>query len=172
MPILYSNVLKDLVETDTLKILKKSQKVSGNSNYYFTPNLSLELYNPKVMFVTPKFIVLEFDRVKHASLLTLIKGINSTLLYQLRKRYSELYSKNIYDIVSEKESTFTIRCFLPNSSGKYFINCTNNQNETLTYKLPRVSSQYDIATVEIRNVWVNGEKSGFNIELKNVHYIN
>lgn len=171
MPIINSSVLSELVQTDTLKIVKKSQKISG-CNYYFTPNLSLQLYNAQVMFVTPKFVVFKFDRVQHASLLGLLKSINNTLLYELRRRYSELYEKDIYHMYSETDTDFTIRCFLPNSRDKYHVTVTNNQNEQLLFRIPKVNASYDIATVEIRNVWVNGERRGFNLELKSVHFLN
>lgn len=171
MPLVNFEVLTELVKTDTLKIVKKSQKTDG-SNYYFTPSLSLQLYNARVRFITSKFVVFEFDRIKHASLLGLLKSVNNSLLFELRRRYSELYNKDVYNMYSETDDKFTIRCFLPNSSGKYHIQVNSNQNERLTFHLPRVDACYDIATVEIRNVWVNGERRGFNLELKAVHFIN
>lgn len=173
--IINSEILPDL----KIKILKKTQKISCNHNYYFSPNMGMHLYNAKVVFINPKFIVFEFNKRTHLNLLLLMRKTNDRLQTELKKNFSELFDKEIYDIVSEKEESFSIRCFLPNSLSKiagigtrekYNIICQNSQNENLSFKLPRLECIFSEITIEIKNVWENGDKRGFNIELKSVRY--
>lgn len=163
--ILNSVVLNELVDTSVLKILKKNQKIQGNCNYYFNPNIGLKLYNPKVKYVDKKTIVFEFDKYKYASLLVLLNYINDVLQRTTKNEFSELFEKQIYNIVSEQDSKFTIRCYLPNYNGKYFI----DTGSTEKFTVPRSGCEYDTAVIEIRNIWKMGEKYGFNLELKNVY---
>ena len=44
------------------------------------------LYNPKVTFINPKFIVFEFEKRTHLNLLLLIKRLDDTLQNQLKKK--------------------------------------------------------------------------------------
>ena len=129
--ILNLQILNDLIKTDTIKIMKKRQKILQNNNYYFTPNLGMNLYNAKVSFVNPKFLVLQFCKYQNINLLTLLRRVNDILQTQLKKEHSELFDKDIYSMISEQEDTFTLRCSLPNNKGKYFIKCqdflTNNE---------------------------------------------
>ena len=185
--IINSEILPDL----KIKILKKTQKISCNHNYYFSPNMGMHLYNAKVTFINPKFIVFEFDKRTHLNLLLLMRKTNDRLQTELKKNFSELFDKEIYDIVSEKDESFSIRCFLPNTlqtvnpsvrqgtlskipgigtREKYNIICKSNQNENLTFKLPRLECIFSEITIEIKNVWENGDKRGYNIELKSVKY--
>lgn len=161
--ILNSEVLDSLIRDDILKILKKNQKIAGNCNYYFTPNIGLNLYNAKVKFVDKKFIVFEFEKYKHLGLLGLLKRINEVLKTKVRTNNSELFEKAIFDLFNEDDNVFSLRCYLPNYNGKYSIE-TNFEK----FNIPRVGCCYDIATIEIRNIWKNNEKHGFNCELKRV----
>lgn len=161
--ILNSEVLDNIVNDNTLKILKRNQKIEGNCNYYFTPNIGLNLYNSRVKFVDKKFIVFEFDKYKNFSLLALITRINDVLKNKVRSDYSELFTKEIYNLFSEDENTFTLRCYLPNYNGKYSIYTNFGK-----FNIPRVGCCYNVVTIEIRNIWKNGDKYGFNNELKSV----
>ena len=165
-----TETLREVVKD--IKILKKSQKIDGNVNYYFTTVLAMSLYNPKVIFINPKFLVFEFEKYNNSlctysnSLCTLINTINDTLKNVTKSKYSELYDKNIYNIFSETETTFSIRCYLPNKNGKYFITCKDN----LTFKLPTAHCNFNSIIVEIRNIWGKNGTYGFNVELKQVEY--
>jgi hypothetical protein len=151
-------------------ILRRSQKMACNHNYYFTPNIAMHLYNAKVVFIKPTFIVFEFDKSTHLSLLLLMRRLNDKLQMELKINCSELFDKEIYDIVSEKETTFSIRCFLPTIRGKYNIICQDPDENGLVFKLPRLDCIFKEITIEIKNVWQTGDKRGFNIELKSVNY--
>lgn len=165
--ILNSTVLNELVDNDVLKVLKKNQKTQDNCNYYFNPNIGFKLYDAKVKYVDKKSMVFEFDKYKYSSLLVLLNYTNDVLQRMTKQNFSELFEKSIYGIVSEQDSTFTIRCYLPNYNGKYFIETESDDK----FKLPRSGCIYDSVTVEIRNIWKMGEKYGFNLELKGV-YVN
>jgi hypothetical protein len=161
--ILNSEFLDNMIETESLKILKKNQRVLGNCNYYFNPNIGVNLYKSKVKFLDKKFIVFEFEKYSCLSLLKLLRHTNITLKNLTKNKFSELFDKEIYDLFNEDDEKFLIRCYLPNYNGKYSI-----ETDYGRFNLPRVGCCYDMITVEFRNIWKNGEKYGFNIELKRV----
>lgn len=167
--ILTSEILTELIQNKTLKIMKKHQKNSDDSNYYFTPSIGMNLYKPKVIFINAKFIVFEFDKYECLNLLQLLRTINNKLQYKLKNNYSELFDKDIYNIMSENDKTFTIRCYLPQKNNKYYI-----KSPDTSFKLPRLNVCLDSAFIEIRNVWTQNTnsnfKGGFNIELKAIEY--
>lgn len=163
--IINSEILQDL----KIKILKKTQKISSNHNYYFSPNMAMNLYNPKVIFINPKFIVFEFDKRTHLNLLLLIRRLDNMLQNQLKKQFSELFDKEIYNIVSETDTHFTLRCFLPTVRNKYNIICKGDV-DNMVFKLPRLDCVFKDIMIEIKNVWQTGDKRGYNIELKSVNY--
>lgn len=165
--ILNSDILQELIISKTLKIIKKSQKISNNSNYYFTPSIGIKLYNPKIMYSNLKSVVFEFDKYEFLNLLQLLRSINDKLQYKLKHDYSELFDKEIYNIMSERDDKFTIRCYLPHKNGKYFI---KSNESSFGFKLPKSNCVLDEALIEIRNVWCNDGKYGFNLELKSVSY--
>lgn len=161
--ILNSEFLDNMIETESLKILKKNQRVLGNCNYYFNPNIGVNLYKSKVKFLDKKFIVFEFEKYSCLSLLKLLRHTNITLKNLTKNKFSELFDKEIYDLFNEDDEKFLIRCYLPNYNGKYSI-----ETDYGRFNLPRVGCCYNMITVEFRNIWKNGEKYGFNIELKRV----
>jgi hypothetical protein len=169
--ILNSNVIKQLIENETFKILKKNQKLLGNCNYYFTPNMGINLYNPKVKFVDKKFLVFEFTKKDSLLLLLLLRNINDVFLNELRSKFSETFDKTIYNLFSEDDLTFTLRCYLPNNNGKYFVQVNDSETgSNIPFKLPRVNINYNTAMIEIRNVWKKNETYGFNLELKYISF--
>jgi hypothetical protein len=159
----------EILSTLSITILKRSQKITHNHNYYFSPNMAMYLYNPKVIFTNPKFIVFEFDKRTHLNLLLLIRRLDDILQKQLKKNYSELFDKEIYNIVSETETHFTLRCFLPTVRNKYNIICKGD-TDNMIFKLPRLNCVFKDIMIEIKNVWQTGDKRGYNIELKSVNY--
>jgi hypothetical protein len=167
--ILNSDVIKQLTHNDVFKILKKNQKVLGNCNYYFTPNMGISVYNPKIKFVDKKFVVLEFIKRDSLSLLLLLRHINDVFLNKLRENFSETFDKTIYNLFSEDDLAFTLRCYLPNNNGKYFVQTEDSDTGLkIPFKLPRVNTNYNQSMIEIRNVWKKNETYGFNLELKYV----
>ena len=163
--IINSEILSSL----SIVILKRSQKVTSNHNYYFSPNMAMYLYNPKVIFIKPKFIVFEFDKRTHLNLLLLIRRLDDTLQKQLKKNFSELFDKEIHNIVSETDTHFTLRCFLPTVRNKYNIICKGDV-DNMIFKLPRLDCVFKDIMIEIKNIWKTGDKIGYNIELKSVNY--
>lgn len=164
--ILTSERINDLINEGVLKILKKSQKNNLNSNYFFTPNIGIMLYEAKVKYVDPKSITFGFDKYKNITLYYLIKHINTCLQNEIRKQHIELNDKKLYDLFSEEDETFYIRCYLPNYNGKYFIKV--DDADAKRFYLPKLGCVYNNILVEIRNVWGKDCKYGFNIELKSV----
>lgn len=150
-----------------LNILKKSQKLG--TNYYFTPNIGLQLYNPKVKYNDKKNIVFEFDKWKNMSLYKMLDYINSELLKKY-KQSSDTIPETVYNFFNETENTFTIRAFLPYSKGKYDIQVVN-KTECELFKHPRNGAVYDSVIIEIRNIWEQPTRSGFNIELKSIQHV-
>ena len=169
--IINSEVLSELINSEQLKIVKKRQQHSDNFNYYFSPSIGLNLWKPKVMIINPKFIVLEFNKIEHMSLLILLRDINKKLQKLVKNKNSELFNTDIYNIMSEIDNDkFTIRCYLPNFKGKHLIKYYVDKNEEM-FKLPRVNTVIDNCIIEIRNIWKTNDKSGFNIELKSISHI-
>jgi hypothetical protein len=167
--ILNSDILMELIDSNNLKILKRSQKISSDCNYYFTPNMGIKLYKPIVKFVDKKFIVFEFQKANNLPLLLLLRHINNILLRELRTKFSETFNKTIHNLFSENDLVFTLRCYLPNNNGKYFIKIEDSDTgASLPFKLPNTNTNYDTAIVEIRNVWKRAETYGFNLELKSI----
>lgn len=170
--IINSEVLSELINSEQLNIVKKRQRNVDNFNYYFSPSIGLNLWKPKVMIINPKFIVFEFNKVEHMNLLILLRDIDKKLQKLVKNKNSELFNTDIYNLMSEIENDkFTIRCYLPNFKGKHLIKCYINNNEEI-FKLPRVNTIIDNCIIEIRNIWRTDNKSGFNIELKSISYVN
>jgi hypothetical protein len=167
MPLITSSdSLKNLIESGRLSIVRKPQKAIGSFNYFFTPTLSLTLYNPKVMLSNNKFIVLEFDRYRQLSLFTMLKSVHNQLTCYLKRSYV-VDCDNCYGIASENESTFTVRCSLPQSGGRYRIQCETNGVES-KFQVPRSGLSLEKVNVEIRNVWYSDSRLGYNLEVKGV----
>ena len=103
------------------------------------------------------------------NLLLLIRRLDDTLQKQLKKNFSELFDKEIHNIVSETDTHFTLRCFLPTVRNKYNIICKGDV-DNMIFKLPRLDCVFKDIMIEIKNIWKTGDKIGYNIELKSVNY--
>lgn len=161
--ILSSSILSEL----ELVVFRKRQKNIENSNFYFTPNIGIKLYNAEIMIITPKYIVFKFDKVKDLNLLCLFRNINDFLHRKIKYHFGDFFNKNIYPMASENEESFTLRCSLPGYNGKYHITYYEDDQQKF-FKLPKVGTKYACVTLEIRNVWENDKGVGFNIELKEI----
>jgi hypothetical protein len=168
--ILNTEIINDLISTDTLKLIEKYQRGSGK-NHFFTPTISLKLYNPKVTWVdsNKKNLSFSFKKYDNLNLYTMLKNINNSLTYFYKnKAYNPV--DNISSFFYEKGDYFYIKAYLPNMNGKYLVNSYFNTTEE-AFKIPRVGIIYDTIILDIRNIWEKESHAGFNLELKET-YIN
>jgi hypothetical protein len=168
--LLTSESLNELLQSNQLNMLKKNQKFG--TNYYFTPNIGIRLYNAKVIFSDRKNITFQFDKWKNQSLYKMLQYINTILLQKYKKSSNKIPDVN-YNLFYETEDHFNIRVYLPFSKSKYNIHVHDNDPEksSLEFKIPRNGIVYDVIVLEIRNVWEQDTRSGFNIELKSIEYV-
>lgn len=176
---LSSTVLNDLVYNNQLVIMKKQER--SFCNYYFLPNLSLQLWSPKVTWIdsSKKNLSFAFNKIEHSGLLTLLKHINDSLFKYISFRH-KLIHKTVSPLYYEKGEQFYIKCYLPNLKGKYFIKCITktsdytqdtqfNKEKIEDFTLPRLNCVYDKVEIDIRNLWETNQQSGYCLELKKVH---
>jgi hypothetical protein len=160
-------LLNELDDTGELLLEKKKQSKAKGYNYYIHPTLGLKLYRAKVVYVTPTYVVLEFNTFENHTLLSLLKHIHQKLQYKLQVTYN-VTSDNFYPLHTEREHTFQLRCSLPHVRNKYFITCDFN-GVSYPFQLPRQNATYDCLMVEIRNIWeLEDLKKGYNLELKHI----
>lgn len=162
--ILNSEIINDLITSNILELQTKFKKPTGK-NYFFIPNIGLKLYNAKVSWIDPskKNISFSFNKRDNINLLIMLKSIFSKL-HDIYNRKAN-HPKPISSFFFEKDDSFYIRCYLPNIRGKYHIlSYFNDDSEEFT--IPKLSSIYNIIIVDIRNIWEDDNKAGFNLELK------
>ena len=182
--ILNNTILNQLSFSKDLCIFKYSNK-NNFKNYFFSPNISIKLYNAKVTWVDNNNVSFGFKKYAtidkenntivhndNISLLNLLRNINNTLL-KIYHDYKENYGHDILlnkdnseilpNLFYEKETEFYIKCNLPNKNGKFFI---KTQNDTGSFSKPRVGTEYTSVTLDIRNIWEMNDKVGFRLELK------
>jgi hypothetical protein len=165
--IVNSAILRELTETNTLLFNKKAQKIGGCYNYFTSPALSIKVFKPKIVFCDGKCVVFQFDKFDQSTLFTLVKYTNSVCVNQLKRQYPISSEKTLYDLFSEQDNTFTLRCYLPNFKGKYFIDYYEDDAE-VRFKVPHSNIVLDEVTIYIRNIWENLDKLGFNLEVKQI----
>lgn len=165
--LLTSESLTNLIQEGKLNILKKSQKLG--TNYFFTPTIGIKLYNPKVIFSDRKNITLQFDKRTNLNLYKMLEFINSILMKKYKNSSQTVPDLN-YNLFYENDDFFNIRVFLPYSKGKYDIQVTDNAN-FIPFRIPNKGAVYDIVVVEIRNIWEQASRSGFNLELKSIEHV-
>jgi hypothetical protein len=168
--LLTSESLTNLIQEGKLNILKKSQKLG--TNYFFTPTIGIKLYNPKVIFTDRKNITFQFDKRTNLNLYKMLEYINSILMKKYKNSSQTIPELN-YNLFSENDDYFNIRVFLPYSKGKYDIQVLDNQShaEFTPFRIPNKGAVYDIIVVEIRNIWEQPSRSGFNLELKSIEHV-
>lgn len=166
--IVTGEILKKIHEEKTLKFIKRKQKNMDSYNYYITPNLSIELFNPKVMIVTPKYIVFEYKKHEILNLFSLLQYTNNTIL-NIIKMYTRTDLKTTYNLYSEVDDNITIRCSLPQKNNKYLIdNIDMYTLEKRTFFLPKRDICINRVIIDIRNLWETNDKIGYNLELKSI----
>lgn len=168
--ILNSEIINDLISTNSLQLIEKYQRRSGK-NYFFTPTISLKLYNPKVTWIdsSKKNVSFLFHKYDNLTLYTMLKNINSSLVnFYKNKAYNPI--NNIAPFYYEKGDYFYIKCYLPNMNNKYLVSSLFNDIEE-QFNIPRVGMIYNYVILDIRNIWEKETLAGFNLELKET-YIN
>lgn len=165
--ILTSEILNDLLKTNSLTLQEKYQKNNGK-NYYISPTIGLKLNNPKVSWIDSykKNISFIFPKYENLSLLNFLKYVQEKL--------EELYKttsynpQNLSNIYYEKGDYFYIKTHLPNTYKNYnIISVFNNQQET--FYVPKLGATYNYIIVDIRNIWEQNNLAGFNLELKETY---
>jgi hypothetical protein len=165
-----SQSIIELKNNKDLTFQKKSQKIASNTNYYISPNLKIKLFNPQVIFIDRKYLVLSFNKEKYASLLNLLKTTNNNIYSALEEKFVLDKNKTAYSIVSESESYFTLRCSLPHFKNKYFIKCKFEDEQDVPFTFPKKNIFLKCIYVDIRSIWETSEKRGFNLEIKFIDY--
>ena len=114
-------------------------------------------------------ISFEFHKYHQINLLTQLKQIYACL--------NELYRTNCYNqaepsIIApfwyEKGDYFYIRAFI---NLKKNITLQFEDEPIETFVMPRIGMEYQNVTIHIKNVWEQGDKAGFNIELNSVKIV-
>lgn len=145
-------------------LTSKYQKNGSSLNYFFSPQLHLNIYKPKFMIVQEKYVVIQFDKHKHNSLLNMFKGINNYLKDLLPKTFM------CYNFFSEQDDSFTVRLSLPKTKYKYMISCEDDTGKQIPFQLPNIKSEPFLITIVFKNIWQINNKGGFNIEIHHIKY--
>lgn len=164
------NIESPLFKPSVFKYTSKN----GFDNYFFAPNMSIKLYSPKVSWVDNNSISFGFEKTDNENLLNLVKNINDilikSLLHYMDSRGHLLFKENPCIYYEKPDSNFFyIKCNLPNTNGRFFINCTNDTGDTVRFIKPRVGYTYNNVVLDIRNIWKTisiPNKIGFRLELK------
>ena len=174
--ILTNNTLNEI--SKDLCIFKYSNK-NNFKNYFFSPNISIKLYNPKVTWVDnnnisfcfKKYVTIQDNVITQSDnilLLNLLRNINDTLL-KIYDNYKDMYGhnklKNLPNLFyeSKDDNFFYIKCNLPNRNGKFFIKTQDD------FSKPYIGTEYTSVILDIRNIWEIDDKVGFRLELKQIN---
>ena len=165
MQIITHDLLNTLEKNDEIKLIKKEQTGSMiGLNYFISPKLSIKLYKPKVIFINAKTITLEMSKI-NTGLIGLLKRCDNIISNKI-----ETNEQIKYGIFYENETNNTIclRCYLPNFKSKYLIKYIE-ENKEIPFRLPNLHSTIDEVIIDIKNIWLNNNKLGYNLELKIVN---
>lgn len=162
--ILNSEILNELINTNSLVLQEKFQKNSGK-NYYISPTIALKLNNCKVSWIDAykKNISFIFPKYENLSLLNFLKYVQKQLSYLYNQRSPN--PQNLASIYYEKGDYFYVKVYLPKVGQTYNITRTFN-NVPEQFSIPRVGNIYDSITIDIRNIWEKDNCAGINLELK------
>jgi hypothetical protein len=167
----------DLYNT-VISISKKIQKQKNSSNFFFSPTLDIELHHARVWYIDFKTMVFIFNKSENLNLYLFLQNISKTLLtkteyYAKQITYSSSFgTKTKFNFLSNRNSRdkndleileFTIKCFIPPS-----IKLFHEQKE-VKYQMPLKGNLFDKITLNIKNIWEDPTRIGFNIEVKELH---
>lgn len=176
-----SEIIKDLIDRKSLALQIKLKRGTNIKNHFFissekdssiNSSISLELYNAKVSWIDPykKHISFVFDKKNCLTLLNMLRYINENLTIFFNKQQIEPI--NVSPFFFEKGDFFYIRCFLPNYKKDkktiYHIKSkySDSHSHVESFVIPNVGYIYNSVIIDIRNIWVDNLKAGFNLELK------
>jgi hypothetical protein len=152
---------------------RRAQKKKDHYNYFFNPVIEIALRNARVFYVDPncKFIVFIFSKLTDINLYLFCKSISNTLLYKTKKLAKEiLYTTKIHDKESfpfylkrDNDTEFTIKCNV-NNAIKFYYN-----NDLERFKVPTTGMLYNTVYINIKNIWEDITRVGFNLEIKSIH---
>jgi hypothetical protein len=167
----------DLHDTQ-IAISKKIQKQKNSFNFFFSPSLDIKLRNARVWYIDLKTMVFIFNKSENLNLYLFLQNISKTLLtkteyYAKQITYSSSFgTKTKFDFISNRISKdkddleiqeFTIKCFIPPT-----IKLFHEQKE-VKYNSPLKGNIFDNITLNIKNIWEDPTRIGFNIEVKELH---
>lgn len=161
--------IQELIENNELYILKKHQKSGDNINYFFTPAIEIKLYKGIVVYRDQKNITLQFDKILNKSLYNMLSNIHDKLSTLLLSKFEINTDKKFYTMISETDTKFSIKCYLPHNYNKYFIKCSFDNSECL-FRLPHLKSELNSVVIKIRNIWETDDKIGYNTEIIDIDY--
>jgi hypothetical protein len=173
MSIVLTNYILDNVDICISKFTNKN----NFKNYFFSPNISIKLYNPKITWIENNNISFSFQKYAtiennviikndNISFLELLRNINIKLLkvfYDYKENYGHNHNKDLPSLFYEKDQYFYIKCNLPNKNGKYFIKTQNGE-----FIKPKIGTEFTSVILDIRNIWEINGKVGFRLELKEI----
>lgn len=167
--ILNTEILKQLLDENVLKMIRKQQKNTKYYNYYFNENIGIKLYKCKVLYSNENYIVFEFDKYENLMLLQLLRNIHNMLITRLKLMYNISDDLIIYTPYSETDEKFTIRCNIPHIKNKYIIDCFLEEMK-IPFNIPKKGIILDTVVLEFRNIWENSNRLAYNIEIKKIVY--
>jgi hypothetical protein len=148
---------------------QKPQTDTISFNYFLHPNISIMLYNPKVVKTDKNYLVFEFDKYRNIAFFNLLKAFNSSVRESLKSNFELTEGTVIYDLYYERSTVFTIRCSLPKVRGKFMIDSVDNDTGApCVFRLPRPNAVYSCIRIDVRNLWERDNKIAYNLEVKEV----
>jgi hypothetical protein len=160
-----TNILYEKIKNDELDIIRRNQKTKDDYNYYFNPSLYFKLYNARVKYVTNTYIILEFDYAKNINLLSFLGTCSSLLQEFVVKKfpddYSSFYKMHVEDL---KKYKFSVRASFKKIGSK-FATVFREEHTEVPFRLPKINSQIDYCEINIKNLWKNSGRLGYNLEL-------
>jgi hypothetical protein len=135
------------------------------TNTFFSPRLQLNIYKCKVKNVINQHTInISLDKAVHFCVVKALDALHENVSNRLA--FEKLY-KPYFD----QKDNVLLRLYIPKKDSRYVVKCTeNNGLSTCSFTLPRAGCVFDHIVVEIKNIWSQGNKSGYNVELKEVHY--
>lgn len=166
--ILNSEIISDIISSNSLQLIEKYQRGGAGKNYFFTPTIAIKLYNPKITWLDSfkKNISFSFNKSDNLNLFIMLRFINQSLVTIYKKQAYNAVN-NVSPFFYEKGDYFYIKCYLPNTRGKYHITSFSNNIEQ-QFITPRIGCSYNTVILDIKNIWEKNN-AGFNLELKETH---
>jgi hypothetical protein len=157
----------------TISLIETEQENDKSSvNIYFKPRLLLNVYSCHVQHIVNRNTLnIALDKTLHYSIIKALENLDYLVSERLgHERFNSLQK---YKPFFDQNNSVLVRCFIPSKLNKYYTLCTetiDNSKKNIPFKLPRQGTKLDHVVLEIKNVWIQNNKLGYNFELKEVHY--